>query len=140
MGPFQRFRDVTGIPGSLLEPGVTTEGGITEEYLSRGRGKELGNPYRDMTDEERAAPPYEPAALTAWRREKLRGTQGFLPIAFPDAHPLAGCGFSTCERLSSGTTPRSSLHPSERHGTRSGQGRLPGSLVRQALGLLLVQR
>jgi len=54
MGPFQRFRDVTGIPGSLLEPGVTTEGGITEEYLTRGRGKDLGNPYRDMTDEERA--------------------------------------------------------------------------------------
>jgi protease IV len=54
MGPFQRFRDVTGIPGSLLEPGVTTEGGVTEEYLSRGRGKDFGNPYRDMTEEERA--------------------------------------------------------------------------------------
>ncbi len=54
MGPFQRFRDVTGIPGSLLEPGVTTDGGITEEYLTRGRGKDFGNPYRDMTDEERA--------------------------------------------------------------------------------------
>jgi len=54
MGPFQRFRDVTGIPGSLLDPGITTEGGVTEEYLSRGRGKDLGNPYRDMTDEERA--------------------------------------------------------------------------------------
>lgn len=54
MGPFQRFRDVTGIPGSLLEPGITTEGGVTEEYLSRGRGKDFGNPYRDMTDEERA--------------------------------------------------------------------------------------
>ena len=54
MGPFQRFRDVTGIPGSLLEPGVTTDGGITEEYLTRGRGKDLGNPYRDMTEEERA--------------------------------------------------------------------------------------
>jgi len=54
MGPFQRFRDVTGIPGTLLEPGVTTEGGITEEYLTRGRGKDLGNPYRDMTPEERA--------------------------------------------------------------------------------------
>lgn len=54
MGPFQRFRDVTGIPGTLLDQGVTTEGGITEEYLSRGRGKDLGNPYRDMTDEERA--------------------------------------------------------------------------------------
>lgn len=54
MGPFQRFRDVTGIPGSLLEPGVTTEGGITEEYLTRGRGKDFGNPYRDITEEERA--------------------------------------------------------------------------------------
>ncbi len=54
MGPFQRFRDVTGIPGTLLDQGVTTEGGVTEEYLSRGRGKDLGNPYRDMTDEERA--------------------------------------------------------------------------------------
>ncbi len=54
MGPFQRFRDVTGIPGSLLEPGVTTEGGITEEYLTRGRGKDVGNPYRDLTEEERA--------------------------------------------------------------------------------------
>src|SRR3712207_4727610 len=54
MGPFQRFRDVTGIPGSLLEPGVTTDGGVTEEYLTRGRGKDLGNPYRDMTEEERA--------------------------------------------------------------------------------------
>ncbi len=54
MGPFQRFRDVTGIPGSFLEPGVTTDGGITEEYLTRGRGKDFGNPYRDMTAEERA--------------------------------------------------------------------------------------
>jgi protease-4 len=54
MGPFQRFRDVTGIPGSLLEPGVTTEGGVTEEYLTRGRGKDFGNPYRDITPEERA--------------------------------------------------------------------------------------
>ena len=54
MGPFQRFRDVTGIPGSLLDPGVVTEGGITQEYLTRGRGKDLGNPFRDMTEEERA--------------------------------------------------------------------------------------
>ena len=54
MGPFQRFRDVTGIPGSLLDPGVVTEGGITHEYLTRGRGKDLGNPFRDMTEEERA--------------------------------------------------------------------------------------
>lgn len=53
-GPFERYRDVTGIPGSLLAPGVTTEGGITQEYLTQGRGKDFGNPYRDMTEEERA--------------------------------------------------------------------------------------
>ncbi|WP_461022659.1 S49 family peptidase [Thalassiella azotivora] len=54
MGPFDRYRDVTGIPGSLLEPGVETQGGVTQEYLSKGKGKDLGNPYRDMTAEERA--------------------------------------------------------------------------------------
>ncbi len=73
MGPFQRFRDVTGIPGSLIEQGVTTEGGITEEYLSRGRGKDLGNPYRDMTVEERAVMEAgldrEYAAFVAWVSE-----------------------------------------------------------------------
>ncbi len=53
-GPFERYRDVTGIPGSLLAPGVETEGGITSEYLTEGKGKDFGNPYRDMTEEERA--------------------------------------------------------------------------------------
>lgn len=53
-GPFERYRDVTGIPGSLLAPGVETDGGITPEYLSEGKGKDFGNPYRDMTAEERA--------------------------------------------------------------------------------------
>lgn len=53
-GPFERYRDVTGIPGSLLAPGVETEGGITSEYLTEGEGKDFGNPYRDMTEEERA--------------------------------------------------------------------------------------
>lgn len=52
-GPFERYRDVTGIPGSLLAPGVETEGGITSEYLTQGRGKDFGNPYRDLTQEER---------------------------------------------------------------------------------------
>lgn len=52
-GPFQRFNDVVATSGSILESGVTTTGGITEEYLSRGTGKDFGNPYRDMTDEER---------------------------------------------------------------------------------------
>ena len=53
-GPFERYRGVTGIPGSLLAPGVETEGGITSEYLSEGKGKDFGNPYRDMTEEERS--------------------------------------------------------------------------------------
>jgi len=52
-GPISRYRDVTAITGSLLEPGVETTGGITQEYLTMGRGKDFGNPYRDMTDEER---------------------------------------------------------------------------------------
>ena len=53
-GPFQTFDGVTAIDGGILGGGVTTEGGITVEYLTAGRGKDLGNPYRPMTDEERA--------------------------------------------------------------------------------------
>ncbi len=52
-GPFQRFNDVVAISGSIFESGVTTTGGITQEYLSKGTGKDFGNPFRDMTDEER---------------------------------------------------------------------------------------
>lgn len=53
MGPFERYRDVTELQGSLLTPGVEA-GGITREYLTQGEGKDLGNPFRDMTPEERA--------------------------------------------------------------------------------------
>lgn len=52
-GPISRFKDVTAITGSLLETGVTTTGGITQEYLTMGRGKDFGNPFREMTTEER---------------------------------------------------------------------------------------
>lgn len=52
-GPFSRFRDVVAISGNLLESGVTTTGGITEEYITQGTGKDFGNPFRDMTDGER---------------------------------------------------------------------------------------
>ncbi len=52
-GPFQRYRDVVATSGSILESGVVTEGGITEEYLSKGTGKDFGTPFRDMTDGER---------------------------------------------------------------------------------------
>ncbi len=53
-GPFSRYRDVTAIGSTLLEPGVETSGGITQEYITQGRGKDMGDPFRDMTKEERA--------------------------------------------------------------------------------------
>ena len=53
-GPFDRYREVTGLTGNILTSGVETQGGITREYLTRGTGKDFGNPFRDMTDEERA--------------------------------------------------------------------------------------
>ncbi len=52
-GPISRYKDVTAITGSILEGGVVTTGGITQEYLTMGRGKDFGNPFRDITDEER---------------------------------------------------------------------------------------
>ncbi len=53
-GPFVYYDGVIATSGSLLESGVTTTGGITTEYLTAGEGKDFGNPYRPMTDEERA--------------------------------------------------------------------------------------
>lgn len=53
-GPFDRYRDVTGLTGSLLEPGVQTNGGVDRSFLTKGKGKDFGNPYRDMTEEEKA--------------------------------------------------------------------------------------
>lgn len=53
-GPFQQYKDVKAIDGGLLGGGVTTTGGITSEYISQGKGKDFGNPWRAMTAEERA--------------------------------------------------------------------------------------
>lgn len=53
-GPFAQYTDVVATSGNLFESGVTTTGGITEEYLTAGTAKDFGNPYRPMTDEERA--------------------------------------------------------------------------------------
>ena len=44
---------VVATSGSILEPGVSTTGGITQEYLTQGKGKDFGNPFRDMTAQER---------------------------------------------------------------------------------------
>ena len=48
-----RTERITAITGTLFEPGVVTTGGITQEYLTMGRGKDFGNPFRDMTEDER---------------------------------------------------------------------------------------
>lgn len=52
-GPFVEYKDVKAIEGGLAGGGVTTTGGIKEYYLTQGRGKDVGNPFRAMTDEER---------------------------------------------------------------------------------------
>ena len=53
-GPFDQYTDVLATSGTLFESGVTTTGGITREYLTQGEGKDFGNPFRPITDEERA--------------------------------------------------------------------------------------
>jgi protease IV len=53
MGPFERYEGVVAYSGSLFTPGVETTGGITSEYLTAGKGKDLGNPFRDLSQEER---------------------------------------------------------------------------------------
>ena len=53
MGPFTHYNGVTATGSTLLEAGVTTTGGVTSEYLTAGKGKDFGNPFREMTDEER---------------------------------------------------------------------------------------
>lgn len=54
MGPFSYYNNVVATEGSLLGGGVTTTGGITNDYITAGRSKDVGNPYRPLTAEERA--------------------------------------------------------------------------------------
>lgn len=51
-GPLSRYRDVVTIDGGALAGGVTANGGIEQFYFTQGRGKDAGNPFRDVTDEE----------------------------------------------------------------------------------------
>lgn len=54
MGPFAHYDGVTAVGSTLLEAGVTTSGGITQEYFTAGTGKDFGNPFRAISDAERA--------------------------------------------------------------------------------------
>lgn len=53
-GPITYYNGVIATDGGLLGGGVETSNGITEEYITAGRGKDLGNPFRPITDEERS--------------------------------------------------------------------------------------
>lgn len=54
MGPFDHYDGVTAIGSSLFETGVTTSGGVTSEYFTAGTGKDFGNPFRAVTEQEQA--------------------------------------------------------------------------------------
>lgn len=52
-GPFEYYDGVIATEGGLLGGGITTTNGITVEYLTAGRSKDVGNPFRPLSDEER---------------------------------------------------------------------------------------
>lgn len=54
MGPFQYYNKVTAQDGGLLGGGVVTQNGIESTYISAGTSKDVGNPYRKLTDQELA--------------------------------------------------------------------------------------
>jgi protease-4 len=53
-GPFTYFDQVKAIDGGILGGGVTTENGIEQYYITAGDGKDGGNPFRRLTDNEKA--------------------------------------------------------------------------------------
>lgn len=55
MGPFKYYDQVMSESEGLLGAAVDTKNGVTTEYITAGRFKDLGNPYRKMTNEEREA-------------------------------------------------------------------------------------
>ena len=52
MGPLLEYRDVVATGSTILTPGVTTTGGISQRYITAGTAKDYGNPYRAATEEE----------------------------------------------------------------------------------------
>ncbi|MGD1858665.1 MAG: S49 family peptidase [Leptolyngbyaceae cyanobacterium] len=46
------FNNPVAVDGGILGGGVTTQGGIQQFVISAGKGKDLGNPFRQPTDEE----------------------------------------------------------------------------------------
>lgn len=52
-GPFKYYDDVISEGYGLVGPTVETDGGISTEFITAGRYKDLGNPYRPLSEEER---------------------------------------------------------------------------------------
>jgi len=46
------FNNPVAVDGGILGGGVTTEGGIQQFVIAAGKGKDLGNPFRQPTEEE----------------------------------------------------------------------------------------
>ena len=53
-GPFEQYRDVKATTGTLFTEGYVTTGGIEYSYLTEGKDKDFGNPFRKMKEGERA--------------------------------------------------------------------------------------
>lgn len=53
-GPFKYYDTVVSEDGGAFIGGVMTEQGISTTYITAGKSKDLGNPYRQLTAEETA--------------------------------------------------------------------------------------
>ena len=54
-GPLRTYTDAVAIDDGILGGGVETTGGVNEFYVTAGTGKDLGNPFRPLTADERAS-------------------------------------------------------------------------------------
>lgn len=55
MGPFQYYDKVLAEDGGLLTGGVVTQNGIETTVITAGKSKDVGNPYRKLTEAEIAS-------------------------------------------------------------------------------------
>ena len=51
-GPFKYYDTVTSEDGGIFTGGVVTQKGIQTTYITAGRSKDIGNPYRQLTTAE----------------------------------------------------------------------------------------
>lgn len=51
-GPYKYYKDVVSEDGGLFFGGVVTQSGVETRYITAGESKDLGNPYRSLTEAE----------------------------------------------------------------------------------------